>query len=173
LDVNQSTLEAITAVEAVKTASKPVLFHPDFHTRNIFVDQDDPTQITGVIDWQAAAIGPVFVNVEDIPDFAQELSLDETLDAVLDAERTAAQADARRCAGTWAVMAHLCPKLGEAASVLDPLLCRYMAALGSGWLDDVVSLHSLLTDLSRQWRTLDCQITAYMNQARLTRRTWT
>jgi hypothetical protein len=147
-------LEAIRDVKAVQIASKPVFFHPDFHTRNLFVDPSDPTQITGVIDWQATAIDPAFVHVEEIPDFGQELLLDRTLDAVLDAETDAAQADAQRCAGTWAVMAHLCPKLGEAASMLDPLLCRHMAAPGSGWLDDVVSLRSLLTDLSRRWGDL-------------------
>jgi len=154
LDINQSILEAITDVKAVQTASKPVLFHPDFHTRNLFVDSRDPTQITGIIDWQATAIDPTFVHVEEIPDFAQELPLDRTLDAMRDTETAVAQADAQRCAGTWAVMAHLCPKLGGAASVLDPLLCRYMTALGFGWLDDVVSLGSLLTDLSRQWKEL-------------------
>jgi hypothetical protein len=90
------------------------------------------------------------VKVEDILDFTQDLPLDETLDADLNAGTTAAQADAKRCAGTWAVMAHLCSKLGEAASVLDPLICRYMTAPRSGWLDDMMCLSSLLTDLDRQ-----------------------
>jgi hypothetical protein len=154
LDINQGMLEAIRDIKAVQIASKPVLFHPDFHTRNIFVDSRDPTQITGIIDWQASAIDPAFVHVEGIPDFAQELPLDRVLDTIRDTETDAAQADAQRCAGTWAVMAHLCPKLGEAASALDPLLCRHMAAPDSSWLDDVVSLRSLLMELSRQWEDL-------------------
>ena len=122
MDINQSTLEAIADIEAVKVASKPSLFHPDFHARNIFVGLDDPTYITGIIDWQSAVIEPAFVNAAEIPDFAEELPFDRTLDATRDAETDAAQTDAQRCASTWAVMAHLCPKLGEVASALDPLL---------------------------------------------------
>ncbi|THX69793.1 hypothetical protein D6D08_05922 [Aureobasidium pullulans] len=154
LDINQSTLEAIRDVEAVKAASKPVLLHPDFHTRNIFVNPSNPTQVTGIIDWQSAAIEPAFVNAAEIPDFAQELPHDKTLDANCGAEMDAAQANTQRCARTWAVMVHLCPKLGEAALVLDPLLCRYMAAPSFGWLDDMISVRSLLTDLSQQWERL-------------------
>lgn len=154
LSINKDTLNVIRGIEAVKTASKPVLLHPDFHCRNLFVDPSDPAQITGIIDWQATAIEPAFVHVEEIPDIAQELPLDKTLDAVQDAEMDAAQADAQRCAGTWAAMAYLCPKLGEAASALDPLLCRYMAAPSFGWLDDMVPILSLLTDLSRKWADL-------------------
>ncbi|KAE8356827.1 phosphotransferase enzyme family protein [Aspergillus coremiiformis] len=42
---------------------KPVLWHPDLHTDNIFVDPEEPTRITGVIDWQAAHIAPLFLQV--------------------------------------------------------------------------------------------------------------
>jgi len=129
------------------------LFHPDFHTRNIFVALDDPTQITGIIDWQSTAIEPAFVHAAEIPDFAEELPFDKTLDANRRAEMDGAQADAQRCAQTWAVLAYICPKLGEAAA-LDPLLCRYLATASSGWLDDAVSLRSLLTDLDQRWEDL-------------------
>ncbi|KAM5435848.1 hypothetical protein MferCBS31731_006106 [Microsporum ferrugineum] len=46
-----------------KEASKAVLWHPDLHTDNIFVDPRDPTKITGVIDWQAVHIAPLFLQV--------------------------------------------------------------------------------------------------------------
>ena len=97
LDINQSTLKAIKDVEAVKAASKPVLFHPDFHARNIFVALNDPTQVTGVVDWQSAAIEPAFVMAAETPDFAEELHLDRTLDANRDADMDAVKADTQRC----------------------------------------------------------------------------
>jgi len=147
-------MEAIRDIEAVKLASKPVLFHPDFHARNIFVDPSNPTQVTGIIDWQAAAIEPVFVHVEETPDFAQELSFDKDSDAIQDVETEVAQADAQRCASAWAVMAHVCPKLGEAALALDPLLRRYLEASSSGWLDDVICVRSILTTLNQQWESI-------------------
>jgi hypothetical protein len=53
-------LVAIKDVESIMVASKPVLFHPDFNARNIFVNPSNPTQTTSVLDWQAAAIEPAF-----------------------------------------------------------------------------------------------------------------
>nr|POE77970.1 altered inheritance of mitochondria protein 9, mitochondrial [Quercus suber] len=147
LDTNLSTREALAETEAVRISAKPTLFHPDFDTRNIFVAADDPTQITGIIDWQSAAIEPAFVHAAETPDFAEEVAFDKILDASRDSEMDDMKDDAQRCAQTWAVLTYLCPKLGQAAT-LDPFLSRYLATPASGWLDDVVSLASLLTDLN-------------------------
>jgi hypothetical protein len=38
--------------------------------RNIFVSEDDPSLITGIIDWQAASIEPAFWYSDEVPDFA-------------------------------------------------------------------------------------------------------
>ncbi|OOF98897.1 hypothetical protein ASPCADRAFT_513042 [Aspergillus carbonarius ITEM 5010] len=38
-----------------------ILWHNDLHTDNIFVDRDNPTQITSIIDWQAIPIYPMFL----------------------------------------------------------------------------------------------------------------
>ncbi|OJJ98580.1 hypothetical protein ASPACDRAFT_53404 [Aspergillus aculeatus ATCC 16872] len=37
-----------------------LLFHPDLYKCNIFVSEEDPTIITGIIDWQGASIKPAF-----------------------------------------------------------------------------------------------------------------
>ncbi|OAT01925.1 phosphotransferase enzyme family protein [Blastomyces dermatitidis ER-3] len=39
----------------------PVLLHHDLHTDNIFVDDADPTKISGIIDWQGVTAGPLFM----------------------------------------------------------------------------------------------------------------
>jgi len=153
LDLNQRILRTLTDTDTVKAASNPTLFHPDFHTRNIFVDTEDPTEITGIIDWQSAAIEPAFVHAAETPDFAEELPFDRVLGANRASEPDEAQADSQRCAQAWAVLAYVCPKLGQAIS-LDPLLCRYLAAGSSGWLDDSLSLRSLLTDMGDRWQEL-------------------
>ncbi|OAL74724.1 hypothetical protein A7D00_0318 [Trichophyton violaceum] len=44
-----------------KETHKGVLWHPDLHTNNIFVDPQNPTKITCLIDWQAAHIAPLFL----------------------------------------------------------------------------------------------------------------
>ncbi|TQB70518.1 hypothetical protein MPDQ_000391 [Monascus purpureus] len=43
--------------------SNPALSHPDFHPGNIFVSDDDPTRISGVIDWQFTTVMPRFTQV--------------------------------------------------------------------------------------------------------------
>ncbi|GAQ38341.1 phosphotransferase enzyme family protein [Aspergillus niger] len=56
----------------IMDCATPVLFHPDLHKRNIFVLEDDPSEITAIIDWQAASIEPAFCYADEIPDFATE-----------------------------------------------------------------------------------------------------
>ncbi|KAL1310566.1 hypothetical protein AAFC00_000845 [Neodothiora populina] len=153
LDVNRGILGAITDLQVVRDASRPVLFHPDFHARNIFVSADEPTQITGIIDWQSAAVEPAYVYAAETPDFAEELFFDETLDAEHGADMDAAHADTQSCNQAWIVMSFLCPKLGKAVN-LDPVLLQYLASIHSGDLDNNVSLCSELTDISQRWTTL-------------------
>ncbi|RAL09173.1 aminoglycoside phosphotransferase family protein [Aspergillus homomorphus CBS 101889] len=53
----------------IQRSASPLLFHPDLHKRNIFVSEDDPTLITGIIDWQATSIEPAFWYSDEMPDF--------------------------------------------------------------------------------------------------------
>ncbi|EFR04208.1 protein kinase subdomain-containing protein [Nannizzia gypsea CBS 118893] len=48
--------------------SKPILWHTDLHSGNIFVSEQDPTQIVSIIDWQFISAGPLFLQV-NWPDF--------------------------------------------------------------------------------------------------------
>ncbi|KAJ5162051.1 kinase-like domain-containing protein [Penicillium capsulatum] len=38
-----------------------IIWHNDLHTDNIFVDPDNPSQITSIIDWQCVPIYPTFL----------------------------------------------------------------------------------------------------------------
>ncbi|KAL8872159.1 MAG: hypothetical protein Q9174_002159 [Haloplaca sp. 1 TL-2023] len=44
--------------EPVSTAA--VIWHEDLHSGNIFVDPDNPTRITSIIDWQCTHVAPLF-----------------------------------------------------------------------------------------------------------------
>ncbi|CAG7974253.1 unnamed protein product [Penicillium nalgiovense] len=46
---------------ALQNISKPVLWHPDLHGDNIFVNSDQPTEIISIIDWQAVDLSPLFL----------------------------------------------------------------------------------------------------------------
>ena len=41
-------------------ACRPALSHPDFHFSNILVSQQDPTVVTGIVDWEFASILPLW-----------------------------------------------------------------------------------------------------------------
>ncbi|ETI22030.1 hypothetical protein G647_06100 [Cladophialophora carrionii CBS 160.54] len=41
--------------------SRPTLCHTDLHMGNIFVSEDDPSEISAFIDWQFIQIGPMFL----------------------------------------------------------------------------------------------------------------
>lgn len=45
----------------IDSIRRPILFHTDLHHDNIFVDENDPTQITDVIDWQGTSVSPMFL----------------------------------------------------------------------------------------------------------------
>ncbi|EFE30980.1 uncharacterized protein ARB_02174 [Trichophyton benhamiae CBS 112371] len=53
------TLESRSADLA--SISRPTLWHTDLHMGNIFVSDNDPTEIVSIIDWQYIAIGPLFL----------------------------------------------------------------------------------------------------------------
>ncbi|KKZ68488.1 hypothetical protein EMCG_05875 [[Emmonsia] crescens] len=53
----------------IQSAAPSVLFHPDLHKRNVFVSEDDPSIVTGIIDWQSASIESTFWYADDVPDF--------------------------------------------------------------------------------------------------------
>lgn len=44
-----------------KDIDSPVLWHHDLHPQNIFVDDADPTKMSGIIDWQAVWAAPLFI----------------------------------------------------------------------------------------------------------------
>ncbi|DAA78663.1 TPA_exp: Uncharacterized protein A8136_2448 [Trichophyton benhamiae CBS 112371] len=46
-----------------KAVHESVLWHGDLHSRNIFVDPEDPSRIVGIIDWQSASACPLFMQV--------------------------------------------------------------------------------------------------------------
>lgn len=48
------------------TLLRPSLAHPDFHTENIFVNPDDPSEITAILDWSSADIAPLLVQVKPL-----------------------------------------------------------------------------------------------------------
>lgn len=58
---------AYTVIPENMFFSWAVLWHPDLHGNNIFVDPEDPTKILGIIDWQGAHVTPMLNQVTTPP----------------------------------------------------------------------------------------------------------
>lgn len=160
LDLLDKTLGLLSTIDMVKDASGPTLFHPDLHTRNIFVDSEDHTKVTSIIDWQSAAIEPAFVFAAESPDFAEELDDEEgnvPPTDLTDEERTANERlrlDVDFCVKAWAMMQFTFQKI-RPATQLDPALLRALAAPSFGWTDKSLALEALLHGLEKQWKELE------------------
>lgn len=70
LEHGRRVLNVMSADSRVHDTAVPTLFHPDLHKRNIFVSEDDPSIIPGIIDWQSSSIEPAFWYADDVPNFA-------------------------------------------------------------------------------------------------------
>ncbi|KAB8200234.1 hypothetical protein BDV34DRAFT_217358 [Aspergillus parasiticus] len=53
LETSQKVLDRLIQDPRILEAASPTLIHADLHKRNIYVSPDDPTVVTGVIDWQS------------------------------------------------------------------------------------------------------------------------
>ncbi|ROW04488.1 hypothetical protein VMCG_05038 [Cytospora schulzeri] len=67
----EAVLQALSRDPRIEKISSPLLLHPDLHKRNIFVDPDEPTKITAVIDWQSTCIDPALLYYNAVPDLCE------------------------------------------------------------------------------------------------------
>lgn len=66
----------LIGVAVIQKVASPTLLHPDIHKRNIFVSEDEPSQVTAIIDWQSTSIEPTFVYGIGTPDFLEDPEAD-------------------------------------------------------------------------------------------------
>ncbi|KKZ61111.1 hypothetical protein EMCG_04256 [[Emmonsia] crescens] len=136
LNYARAVLKRISADPQVQSAATPVLFHPDLHKRNIFVSEDDPSIITGIIDWQSASIEPAFWYADEVPDF------------------TVSTESGSLCTKTFQVCSQfLTPKL-SGPRLMDENLFRPFHYSYRTWKDGAVALLHELIETSRSWKEL-------------------
>jgi hypothetical protein len=70
LHSTREVLHDILEETRVLDNASPLLVHPDLRMSNVFVDPDDPTKITSIIDWQSTSIEPVFKCPLPVLDFS-------------------------------------------------------------------------------------------------------
>lgn len=144
LESGRAVIKNMAEDARILEAAAPTLFHPDLHKRNIFVSENDPTVITGIIDWQSASIEPGFWYSEDIPDFARYTP--DTSDQ--------SNPNSELCAQAFDGCVNLLiPKLAVPRS-LDESLFRPFRYCYRTWKDSVVPFHHELIETSRHWTDL-------------------
>jgi hypothetical protein len=156
LNISQQVMQRLIEDARIQKSAAPTLVHPDFHKRNIYVSPEDPTTITGIIDWQSTSIEPAFICINEIPDFASlpEESISEDEDKTETADYQKRLKDASICYQTYdACIKGLMPKLRSAA-LLDPVLFKPFHYCHTTWRDGAAALRQELIELSARWTEL-------------------
>lgn len=156
LGISRAVIERLIENPLVQGATSPALLHPDLHKRNIYVSDDDPTMITGLIDWQSTSIEPAFVYTNETPDFATYPDHVATSNDDLKNPTEAKGVDEKKqkdvliCRQTFEVCMMGVPKL-RAARALDETLLRPFRYCCSSWRDSAAALRQELLEVSQKW----------------------
>lgn len=141
----RAVLDQMCQDERIQKAAAPTLLHPDLHKRNVFVSEQDPTVVTGIIDWQSASIEPAFWYASDVPDFARYSSTADNEDIAND----------ELCAQAFGGSVRLLmPKLALPWS-LDESLLRPFQYCHRTWKDGAVAFRHELIETAEQWSNLN------------------
>ncbi|KAE8146569.1 kinase-like domain-containing protein [Aspergillus avenaceus] len=146
---------------------RPVLWHTDLHSSNIFIEDG---RITSVIDWQGVWAGPLFLQAQPSPlvNYQGPIVLERPANfGELDGER---QADIKRQIFKSTLFQLYLLEMGER----NPLLAKAfhldhgktrrlpVECAGDSWDDDIVALREALVKVERHWNELgissDCPI---------------
>ncbi|PYH73311.1 uncharacterized protein BO88DRAFT_440608 [Aspergillus vadensis CBS 113365] len=105
----------------------------DTSIRNIFVSEGDPSELTAIIDWQAASVEPAFWYADEIPDFATENEV---------------------CTRAFDVCTQfLIPTLSKPRLINQNLFRPFRYSYRT-WKDGAAALHHDLIDTSQNWEQL-------------------
>ena len=147
LNTGREVIQKLAEDPRVRGAATATLCHADLHKRNIFVSDDNPSIITGIIDWQSSSIEPAFEYADYVPDFAAP---------VTDASQGEKPADTQVALcrqAFFACLQGLIPKL-FAARALDDDLLRPFRYCHRTWRDGAAAFRHELIEVSSRWKTL-------------------
>ncbi|KAF2172794.1 hypothetical protein M409DRAFT_35412 [Zasmidium cellare ATCC 36951] len=145
--------------------SEPVVWHTDLHWDNIFVDENDPTEITAIIDWQAVHIAPLFAQARH-PEFLKfDGEIPDTFDAdaiklpdnfgELSREDQQAARKLRGAQILWKLyeveLLCQCDDVRRAISFGQGLLGRLPSLAGNIFSDGELLVQDLLMSLQQEW----------------------
>ena len=142
LESGRAVLKRMSQDLRIRGVAIPVLFHPDLHKRNIFVSDEDPSIITGSIDWRSSSIEPAFWYTDEVPDFARPATQHTDKDQVDLNEPFAKAFDV--------CTRYLVPKISE-PRLMDEALFRPFRYCHRIWKDGATALRHELIETSQIW----------------------
>ncbi|KAE8417453.1 kinase-like domain-containing protein [Aspergillus pseudocaelatus] len=133
----RKVLKQMSADPRIQNAATSLLFHPDLHKRNIFVSEDDPSIVTGIIDWQAASIEPSWWYADEVPNFAMH-----------------SESGSNLCRQAFeACTQFLTPRLAGPRLINDSLFRPFRYSYRT-WKDGAVALRDELIGTAQHWEEL-------------------
>lgn len=150
----------------VKPYCRPTLWHRDLHLGNIYICDQDPTDIVSIIDWQFLSVMPAFMQVQwpyflsppenyetglikpELPSNFDEMDPDEKAFAVAVND----QALLSKCYEAALTKNHLpsCFALTRVHSAMRHLF----SSCETTWKDGIIPLRDCLIQISESWREL-------------------
>ena len=149
-------IRALIERNDVKKASTPNLFRQDLHARNIFVSDEDPTQITSIIDWQSCSIEPAWHYSHETPDFCTAsietgLPLSGDDGAKRDLAIRRLEKDVTLCRKMWEITLHAKARELFVGRVLDQDILHLLHYAPQSWKLGNIGLRLDLLAWSRRW----------------------
>lgn len=147
----------------IEPTHHPVLWHPDLHTNNIFVDPEDPAKITGIIDWQCAHLAPMFLQVRHpalldfdgpLPESFKLPKLPHNCDQLTPQEQQDAQKlrSAQKLYCLYEIeLLRQCREAGNALRGRDTVLTRIHGLVGSLFTDGEPIVLGYLMEVVDRW----------------------
>jgi hypothetical protein len=134
---------------SIQNAACPAMFHPNLHTRNIFVSDEDPTVVSAIIDWQSTSIEPAFWYADATPDFALPQPISDPSE-----EQDTMEPKSEAYAKAYNACIHfLAPKLSAVRSIHEAYL-RPFRYCHRTWEDSAAAFREELIQTSRLWEEL-------------------
>ncbi|KAG9234943.1 kinase-like domain-containing protein [Amylocarpus encephaloides] len=176
LNMSQKVIRELIKAPIIQQVASPALLHPDIHKRNIYVSEEDPSCVTGLIDWQSTSIEPTFVYANETPDLTEDpaanvpilkRSLPSAEDDASNAAETVVESpeeeparkgrekDVWICRQTFeVVLKGSVPKLHDARAIDQTLLSSFRYC-DTAWRDSAAALRQELIELSQRWAELE------------------
>ncbi|KAK4965249.1 hypothetical protein LTR66_012158 [Elasticomyces elasticus] len=174
LETTINLMKVLEAHPPLARSAQPMLWHTDLHMGNIFVSDEDPSQILSFIDWQSTSVLPMFLQVRwpvflkppknyptgfikpKLPDDFDRLSFEDKEPAVYEwKQATRAKA--------YEVSSRINNEDSFHAMNLPRVFQEIFVRCGGTWEEGIVPLRACLIEIFQTWQELslpgDCPFT--------------